>query len=161
MATEFSFPDSMESAKNLLTDLCKKHGLGIHFDDEFGNFGSKWNSCALASDYVECSRFNSWNYDLLVFAVLHEIGHHEESANQTDMNIFCREYACWMYAIDRYIGLFGQNISVKQAKFMLDNLNSYVPNYNQNRNNDYNTSEDSIIERESTFYCPLKKEVIK
>ena len=151
----------MESAKNILTELCKKHCLGIHFDDEFGNFGSRWNNCVLGDSYVECSKFDSWNADLLVFAVLHEIGHHEESANQTDMNIFCREYTCWMYAINKHIELFGQNISIKQAKFMMDNLNSYVPDYNQKRDNGYIKCEDYIIERESTFYCPLKKEVIK
>ena len=43
---------------------------------------------------------------------------------------------------------------------MMDCLNSYIPDYNKKRANDYNCmSSDYINQIESTFWCPISKKV--
>lgn len=162
----------MNSAKELCKRLCKEHKLKISFDDKWKNFGkSTYNECALCNDYVECSRFNDWNYDLLVFAVMHEIGHFIWNSNAigrkeqnleiypfyTEMkNGFAREFEAWNYAIEIFNSTFKRNISIKQARFMMDCLSSYLPNYNK-----YTITKQGISETETHFWCPMKKKVLR
>ena len=157
----FRIPKTVASAKIVCKKLCDEHGVKIYFDDEFGNFGSSWNQSSFGGS-IECSRFNDWNGDLLLFAVMHELGHRHYGGIKKfgRMNGFVREFMCWKYAIKLYMETFGVNISIKQARYMMDCLNSYIPDYNKKRANDYNCmSSDYINQIESTFWCPISKKV--
>ena len=136
---KFRIPKTIASAKIVCKKLCDEHHIGISFDDKFGNFGNTWNQCIYGKS-IECSRFNEWNGDLLVFSVMHELGHlHYDGIEKFGrMNGFVREFMCWKYAIKLYMETFGVNISVKQARYMMDCLNSYIPDYNKKGTNDYN-----------------------
>lgn len=167
-----AFPKDMDSAKELCKGLCKEHKLKISFDDKWNNFGrDTYNECALCDDCVQCSRFKDWNYDLLVFCVMHEIGHFIWDSNARGRkeqkleifpfytekkNRFAREFEAWNYAIELFNSTFKRNISIKQARFMMDCLNSYIPNYN-----DYKHTKDGICEMESSFWCPMRKRIIR
>ena len=154
-------PKTVDSAKVVCEKLCDEHHVGISFDDKFGNFENTWNQCIYGKS-IECSRFNEWNGDLLVFSVMHELGHlHYDGIEKFGrMNGFVRELMCWKYAIKLYMETFGVNISVKQARYMMDCLNSYIPDYNKKGTNDYNCmGADYINQIESPFWCPISKKV--
>ena len=158
---KFRIPKTIASAKIVCKKLCDEHHIGISFDDKFGNFGNTWNQC-IHGKSIECSRFNEWNSDLLVFSVMHELGHrhYDRVGKFFRMNGFVREFMCWRYAIKLYMETFGVNISIKQARYMMDCLDSYIPDYNQKRANDYNCmGADYIDQIESTFWCPISKKV--
>ena len=161
MTKKFRIPKTVASAKIVCKKLCDEHHIGIYFDDKFGNFGNTWNQC-IHGKSIECSRFNEWNSDLLVFSVMHELGHrHYDGVGEFfRMNGFVREFMCWKYAIKLYMETFGVNISIKQARYMMDCLDSYIPDYNQKKANDYNCmGADYIDQIESPFWCPISKKV--
>ena len=152
-------PKTVASAKVVCENLCDEHHVGISFDDKFGNFENTWNQCIYGKS-IECSRFNEWNGDLLVFSVMHELGHlHYDGIEKFGrMNGFVREFMCWKYAIKLYMETFGVNISVKQARYMMDCLNSYIPDYNKKGANDYNCmGADYINQIEAPFWCPISQ----
>ena len=150
-------PRSMEAAKNFCSSLCKEYGYTIEFDDAWNNFGRDGEMCACAGETIVCSRFRKWNYDLLVFAVMHEIGHLQCDLKWASKRTrFVREYAAWSFAIELYTKTFVQNISIRLARFMMSNLNSYLPDYN-----DSVLTSDGIKESEHAFWCPLKSRVIR
>lgn len=150
-------PKSMDAAKKFCKNLCKKYGYKIDFDDKWKNFYPDWEKCACAGDSIDCARFCNWNYDLLVFAVMHEIGHLQcKSEWARRRTRFAAEFDAWHFAIDLYADTFNQNISIKMARFMMNNLNSYIPDYNT-----FHLTKDGIHESESTFWCPLKSRVIR
>lgn len=167
-----AYPKDMKEAKEICRKLCKEHKLKISFDDKWKNFTHReYNSAALGDNYVQCSKFRDWNYDLLIFAVMHEIGHSVWINNEigrkkqkleifpfyTEMkNGFAREFEAWNYAIELFNSTFRRNISIKQARYMMDCLNSYIPDYN-----DFTETKIGISENESSFWCPMKKRVIK
>ncbi len=155
-------PQTVAAAKIVCKNLCDEHGVKIYFDDEFGNFGATWNQSSTGGSIIDCSRFNDWNGDLLTFAVMHELGHrHYEMDNDFGrMNGFVRELMCWNYAIQLHMETFGVNISIKQARYMMDCLNSYIPDYNKTGANFYNCmNKDYINQIESNFWCPISKKV--
>ena len=158
---KFRVPKTVASAKNICKKLCDEHHVGISFDDKFGNFGDRWNQSSYCS-YIDCARFNDWNGDLLVFAVMHELGHrhYERDGEFGRMNGFVREVMCWDYAIKLHVETFGVNIGVKQARYMMDCLNSYIPDYNKTGANFYNCmGADYINQIESPFWCPISEKV--
>lgn len=155
-------PKTSSSAKAFCKKLCADHKVRITFDDEFGNFGDTWNQSSTDGSLIECSMFNDWNGDLLMFAVMHELGHRHYSGIKKfgRMNGFVREFMCWKYAIELYMKTFRVNISIKQARYMMDCLDSYIPDYNKKRANDYNCmGSDYINQIESPFWCPISKKV--
>ena len=155
--TEFKVPKDMKQAKDVCQKICDAYRIGITFDDKYGNFGSDWNQCACHSA-IECSKFNDWNYDLLPFAVLHELGHMKDTSTDANANTFVKEFAAWKWAIDRYILIFKQNIGIKQARYMMKCLSSYLPDYNTFS---YDTSDKYWFEeKEGRFWCPIKKHVM-
>lgn len=152
-------PKTVFDAKVICKRLCDEHGVKIYFDDEFGNFGNTWNQCIYGKS-IECSRFNEWNGDLLVFAVMHELGHKHYARDDEfgRMNEFVRELMCWNYATQLHVETFGMNIGIKQARYMMDCLNSYIPDYNKTGANCYNCmGEDYINQIETTFWCPISQ----
>ena len=154
-------PKTIASAKIICKKLCADRKVRITFDDEFGNFGDTWNQ-SIHGKSIECSRFNEWNGDLLVFAVMHELGHrhYEKDDEFRRMNGFVRELWCWIYAIQLHVETFGVNISIKQARYMMDCLDNYIPDYNKKRANYYNyMGADYINQIESPFWCPISKKV--
>lgn len=157
-------PKTIASAKVICKKLCADRKVQITFDDEFGNFGNRWNQSSTGGSLIECSKFNDWNGDLLVFAVMHELGHrhHEKDDEFGRMNGFVRELWCWIYAIQLHVETFGVNISIKQARYMMDCLDSYIPDYNKKGANDYNCMDaDYINQIESPFWCPISQKVRK
>ena len=160
---KFRVPKTVAFAKSICKRLCDDRKVRITFDDEFGNFGDRWNQSVFGKS-IECSRFNDWNGDLLVFAVMHELGHkhYERDEEFGRMNIFVREVMCWNYAIKLHVETFGANISIKQARYMMDCLNSYIPDYNKTGVNFYNCmDEDYINQIESPFWCPISEKVMR
>ena len=168
---KIAYPKDMKEAKEICKKLCKQHKMKISFDDKWNNFSREYNSAALCDNYIQCSKFNDWNYDLLVFAVMHEIGHFVWISNEVGRkkknleifpsysemkNGFSREFEAWNYAIELFNSTFKRNISVKQARFMMGCLNSYIPDYN-----DFTKTKIGISENESSFWCPMKKRVLK
>ena len=154
-------PKTVEAAKVVCKKICADRKVSITFDDKFVNFGNTLNQC-IYGKYIECSRFNEWNGDLLVFAVMHELGHkhYERDDEFRRMNGFVREVMCWDYAIKLHVETFGVNISIKQARYMMDCLNSYIPDYNKTGVNFYNCmDEDYINQIESQFWCPISEKV--
>lgn len=154
-------PKTVAAAKIVCKKLCDGHGVKIYFDDKFGNFENTWNQCIYGKS-IECSRFNEWNGDLLTFAVMHELGHryYERDNEFGRMNGFVRELWCWIYAINLHMETFGVNISIKQARYMMDCMNSYIPDYNKTGANCYNCmGKDYINQIESNFWCPISKKV--
>ena len=154
-------PNDLVSAKTICKKLCADRKVSITFDDEFGNFGDRWNQSSYG-DSIECARFNDWNGDLLVFAVMHELGHrhYERDEEFGRMNGFVREVMCWNYAIQLHVETFGVNIGIKHARYMMDCLNSYIPDYNKTEANGYNSmGADYIIQVESPFWCPISHKV--
>lgn len=152
---------TVAAAKIVCKKLCDGHGVKIYFDDKFGNFENTWNQCIYGKS-IDCSRFNEWNGDLLTFAVMHELGHryYERDNELGRMNGFVRELWCWIYAINLHMETFGVNISIKQARYMMDCLNSYIPDYNKTGANCYNCmGKDYINQIESNFWCPISKKV--
>lgn len=171
-AANFKVPKDMDEAKDFCQQICDMYGIKITFDDKYGNFGPDWNQCASHS-FIECSKFNKWNYDLLVIAVLHELGHMkgemsraeaeaqnipEEYRDSYNKNTFSREYDAWKWAIDRYLDLFGQNIGIKQGRYIVNCLNTYLPDYNTFN---YKVGDkDWFEEKHGRFWCPIKEKVI-
>ena len=154
-------PKTVEAAKVVCKNICADRKVSITFDDEFGNFGDRWNQSVFGNS-IECSRFNDWNGDLLVFAVMHELGHKHYYGDEEflRMNGFVREVMCWDYAIKLHVETFGVNIGVKQARYMMDCLKSYIPDYNKTGSNCYNCmDEDYINQIESPFWCPISEKV--
>ena len=154
-------PKTVEAAKVVCKNICADRKVSITFDDEFGNFRDRWNQSVFGNS-IECSRFNDWNGDLLVFAVMHELGHkhYEMDEEFSRMNGFVREVMCWNYAIKLYVETFGVNIGVKHARYMMDCLNSYIPDYNKTEANGYNCmGTDYINQVESPFWCPISEKV--
>ena len=133
-------PKTVAYAKAFCKKLCVDRKVQITFNDALGNFGGTWNQSATGYSIIKCSKFNDWNGDLLVFAVMHELGHrHYDGVEEFGQkNGFVREFICWKYAIELYMETFGVNISIKQARYMMDCLDSYIPDYNEKRTNDYN-----------------------
>lgn len=146
----YVIPSDMKEAKDFCHKVCKSFNINISFDDKYGNFGNEMNQCACTCN-IECSKFHDKDYDLLVFAVLHELGHMIGERKNTCLDIetspnmknrFCQEYAAWMWAINNYLIAFKQNISKKQAKYMMKCLNSY-------------------FKVKGTFWCPIIEDEAK
>lgn len=150
--------------------ICKQREIDITFNDKYKNFSGILNQCCCAGNDIECSKFSDHNHDLLVFAVLHELGHIDsdkhytlqkefvkppyDAADDWNMHTFGREFKAWDYAITEFNRLFNRNISIKMARYMTDCLNSYIPDYNS-----YRSSKWGKQEVESNFWCPIKKRV--
>lgn len=163
-------PKNMDESKAICKMLCKHFKIPhITFDDKYKNFGPRYNQCACCKDDIDCGYFNTWNYDLLVFAVLHEIGHFmdaeyqrqipesmEEPTDPNNRNGFVNEFSAWQFAIDNYNRTFKQNISIKQGRYMINCLSSYLPNYNT-----YDRSNDGVSESETSFWCPMRKKIVR
>ena len=50
--------------------------------------------------------------------------------------------------------------SIKQARYMMNCLDSYIPDYNKKGANDYNCmNTDYINQIETPFWCPISKKV--
>ena len=137
-------PTNMREAKNICKQICKKFNIDISFDDKFGNFGSVRNQCCCHCS-IECAKYTKSNHMLLVIGVLHELGHMggEKSKHCVDLitdssnqNQFMCEYAAWMWAMENYILMFGENVSQEIAKYILGCLNTYASN-------------------PSNFWCPI------
>lgn len=150
------YPKSMEEVKTFCKELCKQHKIKIYFDDKFKNFCHDYHRCVCTNEHIECSKFYDYNYDILLIAVLHELGHILGSTEKTNKkNVFSREYEAWNWAIEKHIELFNRNISVKQARYIMYCLNSYLPDYNSWELD--MTNKDVLTERETYFWCPLTK----
>ena len=160
-----AIPKSLNGAKLFCKRLCKKFNISqIEFDAKWHNFEGQYNQAASARDSIECSRYSPWNYDLLIFAVMHEIGHIENSkirtedrpTNYANKHIWTREFECWHFAINLWMKTFNQNISVKLARYAMMNLTSYIP--------DYNSCEyemlDNIEEQATNFWCPITEKTL-
>lgn len=166
------FPKNMTEAKELCISICEENDVKITFDDKWKNYGSQLNSSSTGGDNkIDCSIFSDFNHDLLVFAVLHELGHihadryikvrknnnvKTEEWDTENRTIFSREFEAWDFAIKEHNRIFGQNISIKMARFMMDCLGSYIPDYNG-----YMTTKDGKHEAECSFWCPMKKRIIR
>lgn len=160
MIMTYKYPNNINDAKKVCKRICKAYDVDVSFDDAFNNFNNTYDAC-ICTDRIECSKFRDWNCDLLIFSVLHEIGHIEisrnDSNNDKQKTIFAREFDAWHFASNAFLKLFKRNISIKQAKFMMKCLNSYIPDYNSVEMN--MTNKDVITEVESTFWCPLRRKV--
>ena len=172
-STYFKVPKDINEAKETCKKICDAYRINISFDDKYGNFGPDRNMCACHTS-IECAKFNEWNYDLLVIAVLHELGHikgetprsdakklhlPEEFRDSYNKNTFTREYDAWKWAIDKYLDLFRQNIGIKQGRYIVNCLKTYLPNYNTY---DYDVCDKKWFEEKNgRFWCPIKKKVIK
>ena len=65
----------MDEAKSICTSICTDFGVEVFFDNKWKNYlPGEYNKSA-CSDSIDCAFYQDWNYDLLVFAVLHELGH--------------------------------------------------------------------------------------
>lgn len=90
-------------------------------------------------------RFNAQNLDTGMFAnylfsVFHELGHMRGRGAVTRLKCrFAEEYEAWNWAIENYMMTFGENITDRQAKYMLGCLSSYTNN-------------------KDNFWCPMKGE---
>ena len=158
MKSTYKIPKNMAEAQDVCKKICAAFCVGITFDDEYKNFGYDRNECVCHTS-IECAKFDTWNYDLLPFAVLHELGHMKDTSTNANANTFAKELAAWKWAIDRYILIFKQNIGIKQARYMLKCLSSYLPDYNTFS---YDTSDKHWFEeKEGQFWCPIKKRVIQ
>lgn len=119
-------PSGMEETIEYLTRFCAARDIEISFNDANGNFGEVRNQSACAYG-IDCSRFNDDDADLLLFSVFHELGHMRGIGHVNRMKcIFAVECEAWNWAIERYIMTFGENITEKQAKYMLSCLSTYA-----------------------------------
>ena len=105
MKTVYKIPKNMAEAQDVCKRICAAFCVGITFDDEYKNFGYDYNKCVCHTS-IECAKFDTWNYDLLPFAVLHELGHMKDTSTNANTNTFAKELAAWKWAIDRYILIF-------------------------------------------------------
>lgn len=144
MNKKSKLPTNMMEAKNICKQICKKFNIDISFDDKFGNFGSVRNQCC-CHWAIECAKYDKSNHMLLVIGVLHELGHMvgEKSKHCVDLitdasnqNQFMREYAAWMWAMENYILLFGENVNREIARYIVECLNTYTGEH-------------------SNFWCPI------
>lgn len=130
-------PKGKDNVVQYLTRYCKSRDIEISFDDANGNFGNIRNQSACGYG-IECSVFNEGDDDLLLFSVFHELGHMRGVGSTTKFKcVFAAEYEAWHWAIDNYMMTFGENITDRQAKYMLGCLSSYANNAN-------------------SFWCPMK-----
>ena len=158
----FVFPKNMKEAKRTMRKICKLYGVRITYDNKYKNFlPGEWNQAA-SHNFVECAFYQEWNYDLLVFDVLHELGHlvgWKEEKYIKKKGKFCIEFAAWRWAIDAQIKYFGRNPSIRQAANMLNNMKTYTPAY-ENPRVDW-ANPDVVQEREGRFWCPIQERVLK
>lgn len=159
-----------EEAKAECVRLARLYGLDVTFDDEYENFGCDNHRAVLGGSMIEYSKFYDRHYDLLVLCVLHELGHYISAAEvntnkiansakpRDEKHVWAVEYEAWKIAINLFIDEYGKNISVKMARFIMDCLNSYLPNFDTWKIDA--TNKDTVYERESTFWCPLQKKII-
>ena len=117
-----AIPKSLNGAKLFCKRLCKKFNISqIEFDDKWHNFEGQYNQAASAGDSIQCSKYSPWNYDLLIFAVMHEIGHIEFGRLQckqmnepnyeikncpsdyANKHIWTCEFECWHFAINLWM----------------------------------------------------------
>ena len=158
----------MTEVKKICKSVCKKYSVKVYFDDKFKNYGPDRNCAVTGCDYVECAKFDYWNYDLLAISVFHEIGHIEQARRYKEWrdgnvpfeyrdrpNGWVSEYRAWDFAIKLYMDVFKKNISIKISNFILGCLKSYLPDYNPSARYPDQT------EKESPFWCPIKKRVIR
>lgn len=158
MNTTYKIPKNMPEAQEVCKKICAAFCVSITFDDKYKNFGNNYNEC-VCHTAVECAKFDVWNYDLLPFAVLHELGHMKDASIDCKTNAFTKELAAWKWAVDYYRTIFKQNIGIKQARYMMQCLNSYLPDYNTFS---YDKSNKHWFkEKEGRFWCPIKKHVIQ
>lgn len=166
----------MYEARITCRKLCDEENIKIYFNEEHVYFfaSNEMNKCAVCDNEIVCSEFSSWNYDLLVFAVLHEIGYillnrqssyiDESAKDPCDYefkNGFAREHECWNFAIMKYMEKFGQNIGIKHGRYMVDCLSTYLPNFTPGKDNGYSELSRCAIEEEKRwFWCPIKEKII-
>lgn len=155
------FPKNMNEAKAICRKICKQYKAKISFDDKWNNFGSIYNqSCC--GESIDCSKYNDWNYDLLVIAVLHELGHLigiKKSLHKHKKNRFTHELDAWKWAIDAHIRFFNRNISIRQGEYLTRCLSSYLPDYTNPTINWEN--KGCRDEREGNFWCPINRQTLK
>ena len=153
----------MDEAKSICTSICKDFGVEVFFDNKWKNYlPGEYNKSA-CSDSIDCAFYQDWNYDLLVFAVLHELGHIVGWKNEDELtnkkNKFSHELFAWHWAIGQHIKIFGRNSSIRQGRYMMEQLGTYLPNYNDSTV-DW-TNEDVISERENGFWCPIVEKTLR
>lgn len=158
----YFFPKNMTESKLTCLSICKQFGVDISFDNKWKNYlPGEYNRAASGQD-IDCAFYQDWNYDLLVFAVLHELGHivgYKEDELNDKKNKFSHELLAWHWAINQHIKLFGRNISIRQGRYMMEQMGTYLPNYNDSTT-DW-TDKDVISEREGSFWCPIEGKTLK
>lgn len=184
MRKKYRYPRNMKEARSVLAEIChsKEWNIEVYFDDKFGNFSNITENQAFYSsgEYVECSVFKSSRYDLLIAAVLHELGHKmafcEKDSNK--QGIWANEFEAWANAMRLHRKYFSRNFSVNQARYAMECLLTYMPSTANDKdskdnkeNKDNKESEDSgnkhkvdkVMSKEllADFWCPMQKKILK
>lgn len=154
----YKYPKDLDSAKTVLKAICDEQKIKIYFDDKFKNFWPDWNMSACCGDYIENAKFQEWNWDLLIAAVMHELGHMSvgKDPDRGNQCHWAHEFAAWERGMELHRKYFRRNFSLKQSRYAIECLNSYLPDYNSSTKSDAGRKETA-----NNFWCPMKKRILK